>query len=83
MKELFLNVYSVYDRVAGSYGEPFVAPNDGVASRRFNFVMAKSELIAEDCELYQVGKYDPETGTLQGLEKPKFLYRYEVTNEEA
>lgn len=73
-------IYTVYDRVAGTYGEIFCMLNDELAIRRFNYVMSNAPMVAADCELYMVGSYDTATGCIAALEKPAFIVRFEVKN---
>ena len=73
-------IYVVYDRVAGSYGEPFVAQKEALAVRRFQYTMANAPMVKDDCELYAIGLYDTELGVIKAYEKPVFVSR---TIEEA
>lgn len=78
---MIFNLYSTYDRVAGVYGEIFLAAKDALAIRRFNFVMKNAAMVSADCDLYCLGTYDSETGIIVGFDKPQFVSRYEVTDE--
>lgn len=73
-----LNVYAIYDRVAGVYGEPFVAKKNELAIRRFNYLMSNAVMVANDCELYCVGYYTPDLGQigLTSCGKPEFVCKY-------
>lgn len=72
------NMYSLYDRVSGLYSEPFVAQNDEIAKRRFNYFCEHSPMIASDCELYCVGVWHNSQGFVYGNDKPVFIVKYEV-----
>lgn len=73
-------LYVVYDRVAGTYGEPWCALKDDIAVRKFNYIMSNSPMVASDCELYCVGTYDVESGVITALKQKQFVVKYEVTN---
>ncbi|QXP45043.1 nonstructural protein [Microvirus mar15] len=78
------SMYAIYDRLAGTYGEPFCAPSGDIAIRRFSYLMANAPMVAADCDLYCVGYYDVLTGvvSLPLDSKPEFVYRYEVKANE-
>lgn len=71
-----LSVYAIFDRLAASYGEPFVAQNDAIASRRFQYLMSNAPMVQHDCELYLLGAYDADKGLLVPLDKPSFVGRF-------
>lgn len=56
------NLYSVRDRLVG-FNAPFIMPNEEVAKRAFKQRIAKDEC-AEDLELYRLGVFDDENGTI-------------------
>lgn len=73
-------IYSIYDRVSGQYGEPWISQNDATAVRKFNYLMQNSPMVNSDCELYKVGAFNSDKGEL-GLNfsgKPDFVCKYEV-----
>lgn len=72
-----LLIFSVYDRVAGSFSEPFVSPKKELAIRKFNYVMQSAPMVASDCDLYHIGYLDCDTGEITPV-KPEFVLRYEV-----
>lgn len=55
-------LYSIYDKVACNFGEPFIAINEQVAERRFNFLMTNAPMVSTDCQLFKIGEFDVETG---------------------
>lgn len=71
-------LYSIFDRVAGTYGEPFLALKPELAIRRFRYLMDNTPMVASDCDLFCLGSCDLESGVVVGLEKPEFVYRMEV-----
>lgn len=71
-----VKIYSIYDRLAGVYSDPFVALRDELAIRRFVYLMHNAEMVAEDCDLYSLGVFDTDNGTVVGADKPLFVYRY-------
>lgn len=71
-------LYSIYDRVAGSYGEPFFAVKDEIAIRHFNYLMANALMVAQDCDLFKVASIDLLNGHVDSPAAPVFVCRYEV-----
>lgn len=67
--------YSVYDKVAESFGPLFQANNDRVAQRNFSNLMISQfnqnpkTFVPSDFELYMVGGFDNETGVMSVVEK--------------
>lgn len=59
-----LKIYSCFDRVSQSYSEPFVAVNDPVAIRRFNYVLSQSAMVAEDIQLFCLGEFETDSGAI-------------------
>lgn len=77
-----LGIYSFFDRVSQSFGEPFVAVNDSVAQRRFQYTMKNAPMVAQDMQLFKLGYMDTEKGITEvGVE---FLCNYsaEVNEDE-
>lgn len=75
-------LFSIYDRVSGTYSEPFCSVSVGVATRRFNFIMKSSPMVSSDCSLYHVGNFDTSSGCLFSFDKPDFICNYEVNSDE-
>lgn len=75
-------VYAIYDRVAGRYGEPFLLNRQELAVRRFDYLMANSPMVANDCELYDLGVFDMSTGYICPREKPVFVVKYDFKRSE-
>lgn len=57
-------IYSIYDKVAGVYAQPFLSQNDATAQRQFNYQMQNSAMVAGDCALYKIGEFDISTGQI-------------------
>lgn len=57
-------LYSIYDKVAGLFSEPFCAANVALAVRRFNYLMSNSKMVASDCQLYKLGSIDLSSGVI-------------------
>lgn len=72
-----MNIYSIYDRVAGVYSEPFLEKNDALAVRRFQYCLSQSPMIKLDCDLFRIGVFDELAGVIQACERPEFIKRYE------
>ena len=66
---MLIRLYSVYDRVAQIYAEPFVSPNDATAARAFNIAQSTPEsmLYASplDYQLWFVGSFDNSSGFIR------------------
>lgn len=66
-----VNLYSIKDTKLGKFCQPFTAPNDEIAKRMLASTMLdKSDTnamynFAEDYQLFKLGNYDEETGTLE------------------
>lgn len=65
-------MYSVYDRVAGAYLDPFHAPNEAFAVRVFTNACKQVDhpfcRNPEDYALFHVGEFIADTGGLSGIE---------------
>lgn len=73
-------MYVIYDKVAGIYGNPTCMVNEGTARRWFNAVTAQNEMAEPtDFELYHVGVYDTLSGTIFS-ESPRFICKGVVAN---
>lgn len=61
-----IRFYSVYDKAADRYLDPFTAPTDAVAERGFSDAVNKEghpfNLHPEDYVLVECGEFDPESG---------------------
>lgn len=69
-------LYSIYDKKAGMYSNPQVEINQQCAIRRFNYILQQSVsqgIEPTDCELYKIGTFDSDKGTIEALEKPLFV----------
>jgi hypothetical protein len=68
------NLYTVYDKKAEVYSQPFTAINDEVAQRIMQNCVNNPEhnygLNPEDYQLVRTGKFDDSKGTLIPEEKP-------------
>lgn len=67
-------IYAVKDNVAGEYGPPFTAKNDGVAQRMFEQMLDKAIKNTTEYDLYVIGSYDSDiayivTGTVTRIQK--------------
>lgn len=69
-------LYTMYDRVSGTHSIPFGQHNDECAIRYFKHITAAQKLASpSDYELYKFGSFDDELGTLELVEKERFLLR--------
>lgn len=63
---MIIRLYSIYDKAAGTFGEPFNAVNDDVAKRNFRFTMSRyNDYFVRDMELYCVGDFCIESGDVR------------------
>lgn len=58
------HIYSIFDRKAKIYSEPFLAQNESVAKRKFFYLMSNATMVASDCELWYLGDFDNESGLI-------------------
>lgn len=59
------NLYSVYDKVAKEFADPFKQNNDDSACRAFlAWLKGDQRIHSEDYALYLVGYFSPESGTI-------------------
>lgn len=72
-----LALYAIYDELANMWSNPF-ALNTKTAMRTFTF-MAKDrqESDCKDQKIYQIAKYNKDTGEITVLEKPYFVLNLE------
>jgi hypothetical protein len=73
-----LNVYSIHDKAATAFTQPFFMHNDGLAIRAFqDNVNAKDEnnisKHPEQFSLFKLGEYDDATGVITPLPSPDFI----------
>lgn len=73
---MILNVYAIRDTKSG-YMNPTFELNDAVAMRNFSFACQQTDSLlfacASDFELYQIGRFDTETGIIQDDLPHRFL----------
>lgn len=67
--------FTIYDRVASTYSEPFGAVNVPAAQRRFDFLMQNAPMVSPDCQLFYIGDFETETGEFISI-KPQFVQGY-------
>lgn len=71
---MLVRLYSVYDRVAQVYADPFSSPNDASAARAFKLAQASpdSMLYASptDYQLWYLGSMDNSSGELLAYDDP-------------
>lgn len=60
------NIYTVHDKVMGSYMAPFIMINEEAAKREFKIMCTRKPEIAEDLTLWKLGTFEDETGTIVG-----------------
>lgn len=61
-----MNLYVVFDKIAGECGPVFEAKNDAVALRQYRHLVASNPgFVQDDFELMQVGTMDKETMVIE------------------
>lgn len=70
-----LGIYAIFDRVAGIYGDIFVAQKKELAIRKFRYLLQNSPMVASDCDLFLLASYDTETGVVTPCANPEFVDR--------
>lgn len=68
-----LEIYSMFDRVAGQFGSPFLQNNQAEAIRKFNYVVSQSPMVAGDLDLFLIGFFDIDTGVISPCSQPQFV----------
>ncbi|QCS36501.1 nonstructural protein [Capybara microvirus Cap3_SP_433] len=74
---MMYNLYSIKDVVSGEYGYPMAIMNDNLARRTFFELGSNSKEMQDfpnDFELWRVGTFDSQRGTVKEQEKT-FLQR--------
>ena len=65
---MFIRLYSVFDRVACVYADPFSSPNDATAARAFNLASSSPDSMLyaspQDYQLWYLGSMDNSTGDI-------------------
>jgi len=71
-----MNLYVVYDKIAGECGPVFEAKNDGVAMRQYRHLINENPTVdQDDFSLMKVGKIDKESMI---IEPGQLLLDFEV-----
>lgn len=76
--KMVIRIYSIYDKKAGCFNKPFTHHNDAIATREFQIAssdpkIAQLSIFPDDFDLYYLGDFDDQTGTLLQKEKPQFI----------
>lgn len=65
---MLIRLYSVYDRVAAVYADPFSSPNDATAARAFTLAQSSPDTMLyaspSDYQLWYIGSLDNASGEL-------------------
>lgn len=71
---MLIRLYSVYDRVAAVYADPFSSPNDATAARAFNIAQSSPDSMLyaspQDYQLWFLGSMDNSNGELCSSDVP-------------
>lgn len=75
---MLLKIFAIYDRKAGTYGQPFALQSRGVALRTLqSWVSDPASFFAkfpDDFELYEIGEFNQMDGSIVSM-KPDFVGR--------
>lgn len=66
-----ISLYTIYDVAAESYGPPFCAKTDAVATRMFSTLMKNEQASSLEYALYRIGSYDDSTATIGSIKPVK------------
>lgn len=69
-----LQAFIILDRITGLYQQPFFRLKEELAKRDFVKFTQNPELVATDYELYFIGTFSPETGSLE-VHTPVFMLK--------
>lgn len=65
---MLIRLYSIFDRVARVYADPFVSINDATAARAFTIAQASPDTMLyaspQDYQLYYIGSMDNTNGDI-------------------
>lgn len=71
---MLIRLYSIYDRVACVYADPFVSVNDATAARAFTIALASPDTMLyaspQDYQLWYIGSLDNNSGELLSFDDP-------------
>ena len=74
-----MEIFSVYDEIAKTFGMPFFAQSAGVAQRSFHsLVLDEKSIVSQhpaDYSLYNIGEFDDETNSIVSLNPPSLIIR--------
>jgi len=73
-------IYTIHDNAAGFFMPPFTAQNDSVATRLFIGSMGDSFTHRTDFNLYRIGSFDSEDGSID-LEQLALVLRGDNVSE--
>lgn len=77
--KMFDKLYTIYDRIALEGSPPFIAKNDGVATRHYNQVLDSSPNVClQDYRLYCVGEWDTEKLRIEPVSPPREVFATQV-----
>ena len=73
-----LKVYSIYDKAAKAYNQPFFTQNKALAIRMFSDNVNSQEATTitnhpEHFSIFEIGEYDDATGLITSHVEPKFV----------
>lgn len=71
-KEVIMNLYTIYDKIAEESGPIFSAVNDGIALRSYKNLVEKEGISINEFDLVHVAQYDHRTMRLDPCD-PRIL----------
>ncbi len=71
---MLIRLYSIFDRVACVYADPFVSVNDATAARSFTLAQSSPDTMLfaspQDYQLWYIGSLDNSSGELLAYDDP-------------
>ena len=75
-------MFSIFDVMAEMFSPPFISRNVATASRQFQQFIATQDIIARsDFRLYKVGQWNDQLGTIDALDNPVALSKFDQAAE--
>ena len=73
---MLIRLYSVFDRVASVFADPFSSPNDATAARSFTLAQSSPDTMLfsspQDFQLWYIGCLDNNAGELHSCDAREF-----------
>lgn len=77
---MVVNVFSIYDSVAGKWSMPMCFENEATARRYFSNLMRENP-DSQDFEIFYIGTFDCSNGKIVPIDNPVSVMKGEVKRE--